>query len=301
MRAALLALVLLYGTAGLAAFISPYPPYYQDRNNVLRPPLYRSIPHDSLRLFPIGTDGKRHLFGAASGQFFLLGTDMFGRDLFTRICYGARISLTMGLIGTVIALAAGSLVGLLAATWGGWVDSLCMEMANFVLALPTLFVLLGLRAVFPWEITTTAIYLLLVSMLALTGWADIARVVRAKVLLMRSEDYIQAALAVGVSPARLIRNHMIPGLIPYWIVQGTFLIPVFLMSEVTLSFLGAGIPEPDASWGNILRQGLSLGILSRSPWILFPGGFVVIAVLSFNALGEALRRRVEVKSGKEVP
>ncbi|MBI4455994.1 MAG: ABC transporter permease [Acidobacteria bacterium] len=226
----------------------------------------------------------------------MLGTDIFGRDLFTRICYGARISLAVGLLGTFLTLLAGTFVGLLAAIAGGWMDSVCMEMTNFVLSLPTLFLLLALRALFPWEVTTVAIYLILVSILALTGWADVARMVRAKVLLMKSEEYVQAALAIGVSPARLIWRHLVPGLIPYWLVQGTLLIPAFLMSEVTLSFLGAGIPEPDASWGNILRQGLSLTVLTASPWILLPGIFIIGTAVSFNALADCLRRLTDTET-----
>lgn len=294
MKTAAFILICLYGMAGLASFISPYSPYDQDRANVLRPPTYWSLSRDSLQLFPVGNDGRRHLFGAGAGKFFLLGTDMFGRDLFARICYGARISLTVAVFGTALTLLAGTLIGITAALAGGWIDSLCMELANFVLALPTLFVLLAVRALFSWETTTPlAIYLLLIAILALTGWADVARVVRTKLIVMRSEDYFLASVALGASPLRLFYRHLVPGLVPYWVVQGTLLIPIFLMSEVTLSFLGAGIPEPDASWGNILHQGLSLSVLSRSPWILFPGLFVVAAVLSFNGLGEALRRRVE--------
>lgn len=296
MRAALLFLALLCCLAGCAPFVSPYAPHEQDRQNVLRPPLFHSPHNGPLQWFGLGPDGRRHLYRARSGKFFLLGTDIFGRDLFTRICYGARISLAVGLLGTFLTLLAGTFVGLLAAIAGGWMDSVCMEMTNFVLSLPTLFLLLALRALFPWEVTTVAIYLILVSILALTGWADVARMVRAKVLLMKSEEYVQAALAIGVSPARLIWRHLVPGLIPYWLVQGTLLIPAFLMSEVTLSFLGAGIPEPDASWGNILRQGLSLTVLTASPWILLPGIFIIGTAVSFNALADCLRRLTDTET-----
>jgi peptide/nickel transport system permease protein len=295
-KTALAALVLICVLAVFAQFVAPYSPHDQDRDNVLRPPLYRSAANQSLVFFPIGMDSRRHLYGADPGKFFLLGTDSFGRDLFARICYGARVSLTVAVLGTILALVAGTIIGLLAATAGSWLDVISMELTNFVLSLPNLFVILALRALFPWEVTTFQIYLIIVSILALVGWADTARVVRSKLLVTKSEDFVQAAIAAGASRARVIWRHLLPALIPFWLVQFSFLIPGFLMIEVTLSFLGAGIREPDASWGNILRQGLSLTVLSESPWILVPGIFIAATALSFNALGEALHRRLDPKT-----
>ena len=296
MKTAMLFLAFVLSLAIWARFVSPYPPYLQNRDNTLRPPLFKTAGAGAVELFTTGPEGRRHLFGADSGQFFLLGTDTFGRDLFTRISYGARISLTVPILGTVLALLIGTLVGLLAAIWGGWVDAVCMELTNFVLSLPNLFVVLALRALFPWDITTIEIYLIIIAILALVGWADIARLVRAKLLVMKSEDYVQAAIAAGASPTQVARRHLLPGLAPYWLVQASFLIPAFLMIEVTLSFLGVGIQEPDPSWGNILRQGLSLTVLTESPWILLPGILIVATVLSFNALGEGLNRRLEPRN-----
>ncbi|HEY2934771.1 MAG TPA: ABC transporter permease [Acidobacteriota bacterium] len=293
MRSALAVLAILYLLAIASPFISPYPPHYQNRENALKPPLYRSEPASRIRFYSLGVDGHRHLFGVNSGVFYLLGSDSFGRDLFSRICFGARISLTIGLLGALLTLLMGTAVGLLAASYGKWLDAMCVEAINFVLSLPSLLVVLALRALFPLDAGATLVYLVMVLILALVAWPDIARVIRSKILVMKSEDFTQAAVAIGVPTGRLVLRHFLPALVPYWLVQATLLIPSFLLNEVTLSFLGAGIQEPDASWGNILRQGLSVTVLSGSPWILLPGLFIIATVVSFSAIGEHLSRRLE--------
>jgi peptide/nickel transport system permease protein len=257
--------------------------------------LVRGKPHRLLWILP--TD--RHLFGVdPPGRLFLLGSDQLGRDVFSRLLYGARISLSVGFFGILITYSLGLLLGGLAGFYGGAVDNLLMRLSEILMSVPSLYLILALRAAFPEDIPSPLLYLLIVLVLSLVLWASLARVIRGMVLSLRENEYVTAARALGVSSLRIVTRHILPNTSSFVIVAATLSIPGYILGEVALSFLGAGIQEPSASWGNMLQQAQSLRVLRSFPWILAPGAFIFLTVLSFNFLGDGLRdaldpRRVE--------
>ena len=232
-----------------------------------------------------------HLFGVdAPGVFYPLGSDLFGRDIFSRIMYGAQISLSVGIVGILISMSIGMLVGGLAGYIGGAFDFVSMRLVEVILALPSLYFILIMRQTFGENLSSSQSYLLIVIILSFIGWATEARVIRGMVLSLREQEYVLAAEALGYSRARIVIRHILPNTLSFVIVTATVSVPFYILSEVALSFLGVGIQEPEASWGNMLQQAEeSTHYLTDFSWILAPGIFIFVTVMAWNFLGDGLR------------
>jgi peptide/nickel transport system permease protein len=231
-----------------------------------------------------------HLFGVERpGRIFLFGADQLGRDIFSRILYGAQISLTIGIVGIIISTIIGMLVGGVAGYFGGVTDFLLMRGVEVLLALPSLYFILIMRQMFAKDASSTDVYITIVIILAFIGWATEARVIRGMVLSIKEREYVIAARALGLGHWRIITRHILPNTFSFVIVTATLSVPFYILGEVALSFLGAGIQEPEASWGNMLTAAQNLWYLQSFPWMLTPGFFIFIAVMAWNFLGDGLR------------
>jgi peptide/nickel transport system permease protein len=231
---------------------------------------------------PIAID-LAHLLQRPSAQHWL-GTDIQGRDIWSRLVYGARVSLTVGLISQGIALALGVSLGLVAGFYGKWVDEIVMRLADVTLAFPTLLLLIAMVAALqPSEAVVFAT-------IGIVGWAGMARIVRGQVLVVRQLEYIQAIRALGAGDLRIMIQHVLPNVIAPVVIAATLGVAGAIMAEAALSFLGLGVPPPAPSWGSMIADGRDLEQLRRAPWTsVFPGIAIGAAVLGFNLLGDALR------------
>lgn len=260
--------------------------YEEDRDKILKVDFFhRGEPY---KLFGfIKTD--IHLAGVEGGTLCLMGTDAMGRDLFSRILNGGRLSLSIGLVGVFLSMLFGLLLGGIAGFYGGMVDSCIMRVVDLFMSLPTIPLWMGLAAAVPRDWTTTQTYFAITIILSFFGWTNIARVVRGKFLSLREEDYVLAARLAGASDFYVICSHLIPSFISYIIVSLTLSIPGMIIGETTLSFLGLGLQAPAVSWGVLLRDAQNFRSIATMPWLLLPSIFVVITVLSFNFIGDGLR------------
>lgn len=248
---------------------------------------------------------SRHLIGVAqnksgtvapAGRLYLLGTDINGRDVFSRILFGGRISMTIGFLALFVLFPIGLLYGGISGYFGGKVDMLMMRFAEAVMSIPSFYLLIILAAILPSNMTSIQRFMLIVLILALIGWAGFARVVRGMVLSIKTQDFVQAAQSIGASRLRIIIKHILPQTTSYVIVAMTLSVPSYILAESGLSFLGLGIQQPDASWGNMLKEAQEyINILYR-PWLLTPGFLIFIAVLSFNLIGDTIRDVLDPKS-----
>ena len=257
-----------------------------------------------LKLFPKGEKYKllgllpidRHLFGAENGgQLYLLGTDINGRDVFSRLLFGGRISMTVGFLSLFIVFPIGLLYGGVSGYFGGLVDNIMMRFAEAVMAIPSFYLLIILAAILPSGMTSYQRFALIVVILALIGWAGFARVVRGMVLSIKNEEFVLAEKTLGASNIRIILKHILPQTTSYVIIAMTLSVPSYILAESGLSFLGLGIQQPDASWGNMLKEAQEFTNILYRPWLLAPGGLIFIAVLSFNLLGDAIRDVLDPK------
>lgn len=233
---------------------------------------------------------RRHLFGVENGgTVHLLGTDKFGRDLWGRSCRAGRISMSMSLFGTIISVAAGSVLGVISGYYGGWIDGLLQRFVEIVRSFPQLPLWMALSALIPPTWDSLRIFVMMSVIFALLSWTVLAREVRGKVLAFRETDFILAAKEIGASDARIIFIHLYPNCLSHIIVVLTMSIPQIILAEAFLSFLGIGIQEPWMSWGLLMHDAQNLQTLGTHPWIMLPVIFIIIAVLGFNFLGDGLR------------
>ena len=219
-----------------------------------------------------------------SAPVFLLGADDFGRDVLSRLLYGARTSIGLSLVATLGAVLIGALAGAWAGYRGGWLDDAIMRVADFVLVLPVLYVVVVLRAVLPLVLTASTVFILVALIFIAVGWPFVARGVRAIVAVERQREYIQAAQSLGAGPMRILSTHLIPACAGHLIVQATLLLPAFILAEATLSYIGLGFPDPIASWGTMLANAGNYTAIARFPWTLAPAVAIFAIVLLTNIL-----------------
>jgi peptide/nickel transport system permease protein len=231
-----------------------------------------------------------HLFcPAKDGTLFLLGTDRLGRDMLSRIIYGARISLTIGLIGVTISFVLGLFFGGIAGYYGGAVDLVVQRIIEVLQSLPSIPLWLALAAIMPVTWSPMVVYFAITVILGLIDWTGLARAVRSKLLSLREEDYVLAAQLMGAGAPRIVGRHLVPGFMSHLIASATLAIPSMILGETALSFLGLGLRPPITSWGVLLTEAQNINIVALYPWLLMPAVPVILVVLAFNFLGDGLR------------
>jgi peptide/nickel transport system permease protein len=240
-----------------------------------------------------------HLFGASAddgsvAQIFLLGTDALGRDLFTRCLVGSWVSLAVGPLVILCVFPIGIVLGGLSGYYGGGVDMFIQRACEVMLAIPALPILMAMGAALRgFGLSAGMVFMGMIVALAITGWGGMARIIRGQVLAIREMDFVTSAKAAGAGDMRVVLRHIIPNVTSYLIVNATLTIPGMMLTEATLSFLGYGIQEPMTSWGALLNAATNVGAIEQHPWILIPGIFIVISVLAFNFMGDAVRDAVD--------
>jgi len=314
--ACLWGLAVLYLLAIFADFISPYsykdeernfsycPPTaieFFDHGHVVHPFVYhhaltfdtlhrRVYVTDKTKKYPLYFFKAGRLFGVdAPGRLYLWGADARGRDLFSRIWYGARISLSIGLLGVAISFMLGLLIGGIAGFYGGGVDSVLMRVCEMFMMLPGFYLMLALRAAVPENFNSVQVYFSVVVILAFIGWASLARIIRGMTLSLRERDYVLAARTMGVPDMVIIFKHILPQTISYSMATLMLTVSSYILAEAGLSVVGLGIQDPVPSWGNLLSDAMGIVPVVFAPWILLPGLFIFIAVVCFNVVGDALR------------
>jgi peptide/nickel transport system permease protein len=320
-------LIIFYAAVLLADFITPYGVYDAPKNSALLPPTQifwanekgESIgPHvyptiqgavnfetgdralivdrsqpSMIRFF---SDG--HLFSTSGkGRLNLLGTDDQGRDQLTRLLHGGRISLSIGIIGTVISFAIGCLVGGISGYFGGWLDAIMMRLVEVLMSVPSIYLLVALAAILPEQLTNTQRFALIIFIVSFVQWASLARVVRGQVLSIKEATFITAAKATGAKPLRIILKHVLPQTASFIIISATLSIPSFIIAESVLSLIGLGIQQPDPSWGNMLSLATNASVIVLQPWLIWsPSLLIILTVLSYNLLGDGLRDALDPRN-----
>ena len=272
-------------------FVKPYVNRY-----TLKDPIFKVYSEDvnvscELKFFHGTPYGYKFVSVREPCKLHLLGSDKLGRDVFSRLLYGARYSLGVAIIGTVVTFFVGAVVGGISGYFGGKVDASVMRLVEVLMSIPTFYLLLSLRAIFPLDMTSGQIFLMIVFILSLIGWAGLARVIRGMVLSIREKEFVIAARTYGAGTFRILRKHILPNTYHYLIVSATLSMPAYILGEAALSLLGLGIQEPEPSWGNMLSEVRNVNILSSFPWMLSPGIAIFITVLAFNVLGDSLIKR----------
>jgi peptide/nickel transport system permease protein len=249
----------------------------------------RGYSYTFLGLFPADI----HLLGLKNGKpeegLFLLGTDLLGRDVWSRLVLATRTSLTIGLVGVSLSLFLGVLLGGISGLYGGWVDTLIQRIIEVLRSVPTIPLWMGLAAALPGTWSVTQVYFAITVIISLIGWTELARVVRGRFLALRTEDFVTAAELAGASQMRIIFRHMVPSFLSHIIAAVSLALPAMIISETTLSFLGLGLRPPAISWGVLLQDAQNLQALASAPWLLVTAVPVIIVILAFNFLGDGLR------------
>jgi peptide/nickel transport system permease protein len=323
-------LVVLYLMALFAGFVAPYSYNRQDRDRFFHPPTwgrlagfhlvvpryeqlpgdfhYRAVPNDvrPIHFFIRGDEYKLfgfipatvHLFGTGDKNYpvYLLGTDQFGRDVLSRLLYGSQVSLSIGIIGILLSFTFGMIIGGISGYFSGRTDTVLMRLCELIMSIPALYLIISLRATFPPGVSSAQVYMMIVIILSFIGWASMARVIRGMALSLREQQFVLAARALGQKHLKVIVRHILPNTFSYVIVAATLSVPYYILGEVVLSFLGVGIQEPNASWGNMLTAAQNVEYLRNFPWLLAPGAAIFITVLAFNFLGDGLRDAADTKS-----
>ncbi|MEJ5229107.1 MAG: ABC transporter permease [Pseudothermotoga sp.] len=322
-------LLVLYTTGIFCEFFSPYDPnklfsryvyappqkiHFVRDGKLVRPFVYgfkierdpttlrRIYSEDKTKIYPVkffvkGDEYKLwniwksnlHFFGVEDGTIFLFGTDRMGRDVFSRILYGARISTTIGLVGVALSLLLGIIIGGISGYYGGTVDNFIQRTIEFIRSIPTIPLWMALAAALPRYWSQIKVYFGITVILSLIGWTGLARVVRSKFFSLKEEDYVTAARIAGASEFRIIFKHMLPALTSHLIASVTLAIPGMILGETGLSFLGLGLRSPAISWGVLLQEAQNIRTVALYPWLLIPGLFVIVTVLCFNFVGDGLR------------
>ncbi|MGB9682627.1 MAG: ABC transporter permease [bacterium] len=261
--------------------------YMEDRSKIY--PIHFFVRGDSYKLFGL-FNTNLHFFGTSEGGvIFLFGTDRQGRDLLSRIIYGGRISLTIGLVGVFLSMILGTVLGTISGYYGGSVDNIIQRIIEFLTAFPAIPLWMALAAALPPDWSAVKVYFGITIILSLFGWCGTARTVRGKVLELREEDFVTAARLAGASESRIILRHILPSTASLLIVSITMSIPGMILGETALSFLGLGLRPPVVSWGVLLQQAQNFRTLVLHPWLLIPSFFVIITVVAFNFMGDGLR------------
>ncbi len=324
-RAALLVLGLIYAALLFAPLIAPYSKDFSDRTMAYVPPskIYtidengslsrpytynwvREFDENTLQITCVPDRGQKHYLQffkggkivsvKDGGRLFLLGTDINGRDVFSRLLYGGRISMTIGFLALLILFPIGLLYGGISGYFGGKTDMLMMRFAESVMSIPSFYLLIILASILPSGMTSTQRFLLITVILAMIGWAGFARVVRGMVLSIKNQEFVQAAKSIGAGRLYIIVKHILPQTTSFVVVAMTLSVPSYILSESGLSFLGLGIQQPDASWGNMLKEAQEFTNIIYRPWLLTPGFLIFVAVLCFNLIGDTIRDVLDPKS-----
>lgn len=314
-------LLLFYFFAAASPFVAPYDPARQYRSLPDCPPmalhvtpgaerrhgwlfaypmrminpLARQFVEDRSRRTYIRFFYRDRLFTTESPDlpWFIFGSEGLGRDLFSRIVYGARVSMCIGVVGVLISFSLGIVVGAFSGYVGGPIDNLIMRWCEIEMSLPQFYFLLALAAVIPAGLSTVVTFFLIVAIMAFIGWAGFARVIRGMAASVRATPFVEAGRALGASRSRQLRRHIIPSVLGFAAINASLSIPGYILGESALSLLGLGIQEPAASWGNLLSQAMDPQNILHYPWVLIPGIFISIAVMSFNFIGDYLRDRLD--------
>lgn len=319
----LLFLALIYSLCFFADFIAPYPAnelhsnygysapskIYIDKGGLYSYQIDQKLDPEKLQKINIENKNKKFyleffknnkiLYINQDNNFFLLGTDSLGRDLFSRILYGARPSLTIGFISLIIAFPLGLLYGGISGFFGSWIDNLMMRLAEAIMSLPSFYLLIILSALLPASLSNFQRFAMITFILSFISWASLARIIRGQVLAIKEKEFIESAKTIGLKEIPIIVKHLLPHTFSFVIIAATLSVPGFIIGETALSFLGLGINQPDPSWGNILAEGKELSNILTRPWLLWtPALLIFSSVFSFNIIGDTLRDYFDPKIAK---